>query len=128
MRAVPAPRKVAMAFVRVRSLNLALAVLFVALGLAKLFGLAPWRESFFAWSYPSGFRYLVGFVEVCAGGCLLLPRAVPAGAATLGLVMLGAIGTHLRSGETLYALIPATLFVLLANAGLRAWRAASGRG
>lgn len=110
--------------IKVRALNLALAMLFVGLGVATLFGMSPWRESFFGWGYPNGFRLLVGFIEVCAGGCLLSRRAATAGAATLGVMMLGAIGNHLRSGETLYALIPATLFALLVNVLLRARREA----
>jgi len=110
----------ALTFLRVRALGLALAALFVLLGLTKLFGMAPWRESFFDWGYPNGFRLLVGFVEACAGGCLLLRRAATAGAVVLGVTMLGAIGTHLRSGETSYALVPAGLFALLVVVTLRA--------
>ena len=111
-----------MGIVRVRILNMILAAIYLGAGLSKLFGPGEMREIFFAWGYPDWFRFLIGGMEVVGAGCLLIPPAVPGAVALLGAIMLGAIGTHLRSDQAPYALIPLVLFALLTYVGIDAWR------
>jgi uncharacterized membrane protein YphA (DoxX/SURF4 family) len=111
-----------MTFARSQVVNMFLAAVFLGFGFAALLGQELMRQAFFAWGYPDWFRMTVGFVEVVAGGCLLIPPAVPVAAAVLGVLMLGLIGIHLRSGDAPYALIPLALGIGLAYVGWRAWK------
>ncbi len=111
-----------MGIIRVRIPNLILAAVFMGAGFSALFGQPQVREAFYAWGYPDWFRTAIGLVQATAGGCLLIPRAVPAAAAILSAIMLGAIGTHVRAGEYPFALIPLAALVALVYVGLTAWR------
>lgn len=107
---------------RTNILNMFLATVYLGFGFSALLGQEHVRQAFFTWGYPDWFRMLVGFVEVVAGGCLLVPPAAPAAAGVLVLLMLGAIGTHVRSGEAAFALIPLALAIVLGFVGYRSWK------
>lgn len=108
--------------IRVRYPDMILAAIFLGAGFSALFGQEEVRAAFRAWGYPDWFRLAVGVVQATAGGSLLILRAVPAASATLAVVMLGAIGTHLRAGEYLFALIPVGMLAALAYVGTAGWR------
>ena len=99
--------------------SVAVALLLLAAGLPKVLGQGGWGARFANWGYPSGFVGLIGAVEVAGAVMLLVPKVAVLGAAILGVVMLGAAGTHLVHGETPRIAMPALLCVLLA---LIAWR------
>jgi putative oxidoreductase len=81
-------------------LQIALAVMFVAAGVAKFAAGTAWPRMFARWGYPDGFYLVVGVAEVLAGAALLVPRAAPVSAAALIVIMIGAGWTHLTHGET----------------------------
>jgi putative oxidoreductase len=115
-----------MGIIRVPILNVVLAAIYLGSGLSALAAPVEVREAFTAWGYPDWFRMAVGFVQATAGGCLVIPRAVPVAAAVLGATMVGAIATHLRVAEYPYALIPLGMLAALAFTGIRAWRGRPG--
>lgn len=108
--------------IRVRYPDMILAAIFLGAGFSALFGQQEVRVAFQAWGYPDWFRIAVGLVQATAGGSLLILRAVPAASAVLGVVMAGAIATHLRAGETLFALIPLAVLAALVYVGISGWR------
>ena len=111
-----------MTIARTNLLAMFLAAIYLGFGFSSILGQENVRQAFFSWGYPDWFRMLVGFLEIVAGGCLLIPPAAPAAAGVLMVLMLGAMGTHLRAGETPYALIPMVLCVLLGIVGYLAWK------
>jgi uncharacterized membrane protein YphA (DoxX/SURF4 family) len=96
-----------------------LSALFVSAGLAQLVG--PWfvRDRFARWGYPDWFRTAVGVWELEAATMLWSSQLRTAGAAQLGLLLLGAIYTHAQTpGESMQAIAPAiTLLALTRVAG-----------
>jgi putative oxidoreductase len=111
-----------MTIAKTKLLNMFLAAIYLGFGFSSLLGQDNVRQAFFTWGYPDWFRMVVGFLEVVAGGCLLIPPAAAPAAGVLVLIMLGAMGTHVRSGEAPYALVPLLLAALLAFVGYRAWK------
>jgi uncharacterized membrane protein YphA (DoxX/SURF4 family) len=76
-----------------------LALSFVAGGVAKFapgetFAGAPYSEQFADWGYPSWFRFVVGAGEIVGAVLLLFPRRRFLGAALLGVILVGAVLTH----------------------------------
>lgn len=73
-------------------------ILFVLIGLGKL--QAPgWERNFLKWGYPAGAHAVVGGIEILAGLGLLVPPLTVWAAGVLGVVMVGAVGTHVVWGE-----------------------------
>jgi uncharacterized membrane protein YphA (DoxX/SURF4 family) len=94
-----------------------LALLFVAAGVFKLAGAQEAIDNFHRWGYPDWFRIVTGVIEVVGALGLLLPKTSWIAAAGLSATMLGAIATHLHSGEATKAPLPLTLLVLLVVVG-----------
>jgi putative oxidoreductase len=92
------------------------ALMFVALGgmsLVNYNGQAT--EGFAHFGYPDWFRVLVAVLYLAAGLLLLLPRFAWIGSATLAVIMIGAVVSHLKVEEYFPQPIPgAVLFVILA--------------
>jgi putative oxidoreductase len=78
-----------------------LAVVFVAVGFSKLGGASAmgWSERFGQWGYPANTAYVVGVLEILGGLGVLIPRWRRAASLTLGVVMMGALCTHLIHAE-----------------------------
>ena len=78
-----------------------LAVVFVAVGLSKFVGASAmgWSERLGQWGYPANSAYVVGVLEVLGGLGVLIPRWRRAASLTLGVVMTGALCTHLVHAE-----------------------------
>lgn len=97
-----------------RLLGYALGAFFIATGLLKLFAssreIVPGAAML---SHPAWFRIVVGIAETICGGLLFLPAAAAFGAVGLALLMFGAAGTRLVTGEG-GILYPVILLVLLA--------------
>ena len=70
-------------------------------------------ETFARWGYPAWAPTVVALAELAGAAMLLVPHVARRAAAGLGIVMVGAIATHLRHGEWLAALVPLVLVVLL---------------
>ena len=88
-----------------------LAVTFVAVGLSKFEGASAmrWSERFGQWSYPSNAAYVVGVLEILGGLGVLIPRWRRAASLTLGVLMVGALCTHLVHAEFLRVIPPLVL-------------------
>jgi uncharacterized membrane protein YphA (DoxX/SURF4 family) len=108
-----------------------LVFVFTLAGLAKISGQAQMVEHFRLWGYPDWFRVLVGICEILGAAGLVVPRLVRPAAAGLGLIMVGAVLTHLGFGEWGSALAPLVLLgllgALLASPRLEAGFAQPGR-
>jgi putative oxidoreductase len=78
-----------------------LAAAFVLAGASKLSGpsAARWSERFARWGFPARAHYVVGVLEILGGLGLLVPRTRRVAAATLIVIMIGALSTHLVNGE-----------------------------
>jgi len=78
-----------------------LAVAFVFVGILKLGGPSAvrWTERFVQWGYPANAQYVVGVLEILGGVGVLIPKWRRAAAATLAVLMIGALGTHVVHAE-----------------------------
>jgi uncharacterized membrane protein YphA (DoxX/SURF4 family) len=76
-----------------------LASVFARQGIAKFSDDSGWARAFRVWHYPVWFRLLVGAAETSAALLLLTRRTAFAGAVIIVIVMLGAMGTHIRWGQ-----------------------------
>jgi putative oxidoreductase len=99
--------------IAIGALSSLLAFLFALAGYLK-FASPEMAQHFIAWGYADWFRDLLGFVEIAAGVALLVRRTAFYAAATLMVVMVGAICTHLAHDEVPETLAPLVLLVLLA--------------
>ncbi len=91
-----------------------LACIFLGAGISKLIALDFVVETFQGWGYPTWFLYTVGLVEILAAVLVVIPATRALGAAIIGVVMLGAMATHVMAGEWLMLPLPLALFVLAA--------------
>src|SRR5262245_46750268 len=76
----------------------ALSLLYLETGIPKLVGIGPAVGGFRQLGFPDHFRVLIGALEVAGALGLLVPRLATWAAGGLGLLMLGAVGTHLATG------------------------------
>ena len=78
-----------------------LAVAFVLVGMSKLEGPSAmrWTERFVNWGYPANAQYVIGVLEILGGVGVLIPKWRRAAAATLAVLMIGALGTHVVHAE-----------------------------
>ncbi len=95
-----------------------LAIAFLAAGLVKLSGAEMMAANFERFGYPVWFMYFVGIAEVAAAIGLFVQRTAFYSAVCLGILMIGAAGTHLMNDPPQQA-IPA--LVLLALSGVAAY-------
>jgi uncharacterized membrane protein YphA (DoxX/SURF4 family) len=84
-----------------------LTAVFVLVGISKLEGPSAlrWAERFAQWGYPSATRPVVGVFEILGGLGVLIPRLRRLAAASLVVIMMGALCTHVMNAE-LPRLIP----------------------
>ncbi len=98
-----------------------LALSFAFGGLAKFlpgdsfFG-PPYSEKFVDWGYPSWFRIVVGSGELVAAALLLVPRRRFLGAATLVVILTGAVLTHIANLDPLAESVAAPICLAFASA------------
>jgi len=88
-----------------------LAAAFVMVGASKLTGASAvrWGERFAHWGLPARGAFVVGVLEVVGGIGLLIARSRRAAAATLVVLMIGALATHLVNGEPFRGVPPLVL-------------------
>ncbi len=95
------------------TVSVLLALVFLMTGAMKLVG--GWWDRFEAWGYPVWFFYFVGVTETAAGLALMRRRTRLYGALAAMAVMLGALLTLLRAGDTERIAIPALALLLAAT-------------
>ena len=76
-----------------------LALLFIAGGVPKILNLGNFEAEFIRFGYSSGFRLLIGVLEVGGGLALLVPGLALLGAALLLVIMVGATWTLVHVGD-----------------------------
>ncbi len=96
------------------ALTILLAATFFMSGASKVLFADPLPANYLKWGYPLWFLIVVGSVEIGGAAALLFPRLAAFGAVWLGLIMIGAVSTHIVSGEYAAALVPFILGDLLA--------------
>jgi uncharacterized membrane protein YphA (DoxX/SURF4 family) len=112
--------------------TLLLAGMSILVGSLKFTQAASWDRAFAHWGYPTWFRPVVGVAEVASGVLVLAPPVAAIGAATMAVVMTGAMGTHLVHGETnrvpppLVLLILSLIIVWLRRSSWRHWSLTAG--
>ncbi|HUI25899.1 MAG TPA: DoxX family protein [Candidatus Kryptonia bacterium] len=103
-----------------RILSWLLALLFVVSGVPKLIGVAQVVAAFEHMGYSASFRILIGVLEIAGGVALLIPAVALYGAGLLIVIMIGAVWSVLRIGESpAPPLIVGALLALLATLRLR---------
>ena len=70
-------------------------------------------KQFAQFGYPDWFRILIAVVEIGGGLTLLIPRMACYAVAALGVVMAGAVFTHLRQAEVGQLAMPFVLLLAL---------------
>lgn len=73
--------------------------LMVMQGIIKLAPGSPWVAVFERFGYPDGFYLVIGVVELLGGFLLFIPRFAGYAGLMLGIVMVGAMGTHMMMSE-----------------------------
>jgi uncharacterized membrane protein YphA (DoxX/SURF4 family) len=80
----------------------------------------PYSVKFVGWGYPSWFRFVVGLGELTGAIMLLIPRYRFVGCLLLGVILEGAIVTHVVNanpiGESIAAPVTFLLVVIVAVA------------
>jgi len=101
-------------------LRVSLALAFALFGYEKVWG-TDWVPIFRAIGLGDWFRYTTGILQLLGAFALMLPATARAGAALIGLTMLGAIGVHLFVLPTGIggAVIPAVFLGFAIAAGWR---------
>ena len=97
-------------------LSVALAALFFFAAYAKLASTEEVASAFGKFGYPLWFSYVVGLAELGGALLLLAPKVASYAAGILIVVMVGAIISTLRVGES--PLFPAVVLILLAVVAL----------
>jgi uncharacterized membrane protein YphA (DoxX/SURF4 family) len=83
------------------ALAISIAVTFASAGLGKAFSMTPMHEFFAQSGYPDTFLRFIIIAEVLGALAMLIPCAVPAALAGLGIDMFGAVLTHIHNGDPL---------------------------
>jgi putative oxidoreductase len=96
-----------------------LAALFAFAGLPKVMGDPRAVEGFAKGGFPDWFRLFIGAAEISGAVGLLIPKLRFWAASGLFIIMIGAVTTHLRAGDSLDKVAPAATALLLT--GLIAW-------
>lgn len=84
-----------------------LALVYILAGIPKLGGFSDALHRFHEWGYSDEFMMFIGISEFVAAILLVIPRTAFYAASYLGVVMVGAIYTHLAFDGSMMALLPA---------------------
>lgn len=93
-----------------------LALVFVAAGAAKIYGVPMLVAEFEHIGLGQWFRYLTGGLEVAGAALIIIPSTVVFGAVLLCCIMIGAVFTHLFviGGSAIPAIVLLVLSVIVA--------------
>lgn len=102
--------------------SVALSAVYLATGIPKLSQLGELMHRFQEWGYSEDFLLFVGASEFLAGILLLVPRVSAYAAIYLGILMSGAIYTHLAFDSPIWALLPAFCLAFLFFVAYEGWQ------
>lgn len=91
----------------------ALALVYLLAGIPKLGSFGDALHRFHEWGYSDEFMMFIGISEFVAAVLLVIPRTAFYAASYLGIIMVGAIYTHLAFDTALMALLPAFCLAFL---------------
>ena len=91
----------------------AVAIIYVVTGLIKLTADRSTVSDFESWGYGTTFMYAIGVIELLGAAALIIPKSRIPAIAGMGVLMLGAIGTHVINGEYYRSLLPLAMLLLL---------------
>lgn len=94
-------------------LLIAMAGPFFFFGFAKVVSKPDKVELFNRLGYPIWFMKLIGFGELAAAVCLLFPPTQPFSIGLSAIILVGAIGSHIRAKEPKEAMAPTFVFLHL---------------
>ena len=78
------------------------------------FASVPFEVAGFArFGYPLWFMQAVGVAQLLGAVLLWVPGQAGRGALLLALVMIGAVGSHLRAGDPVAVMVPACVLLIL---------------
>ena len=83
-------------------------------------------EQFRAWGYSDAFRIFIGIVEISGALLLIYPRTAALGAFGLAVIMVGAIYTLVRSGESFIPQAVTLVLLLIVGYARLPWKTSSG--
>lgn len=72
---------------------------FLIAGQAKFTASDVWSQQFSNWGFPDNFYLLIGALEFIGAILIFIPKFASKAALGLGIIMLGATGTHMIHGE-----------------------------
>lgn len=101
----------------IRLLTWILAAMLGASGAFKIAGVQSMADNYANWGYPAFMLFVVGAAELLGVILLLLPKTASFASGWLGLIMVGAITTHVMAGEWGGSIVPMVLFGLLTVVG-----------
>ena len=97
------------------AVSILLAIAFLGAGFFKLSGAEMMTGNFERYGYPLWFMYFVGLAEVAGAIGLFVQRTAFYAAAGLGILLLGAVGTHLLLNDPFGQSVPAIVLLILAG-------------
>lgn len=80
-------------------LQVLLGLQFIIAGQAKFTTPGVWEAQFTRWGYPDNFYMVIGILEIIGGILMFVPRLVTKASIGLGVIMIGATGTHIIHQE-----------------------------
>ena len=102
--------------IHVTIIQIVVAVGFVAAGLAKLLGAKPIAEQFKEFGLPRYAMYIVGVLELAGAAGVFLQSVGFLASIGLCILMLGAIGQHLKVKHPFSMIAPSVLLLTLSGA------------
>ena len=72
---------------------------FLIAGQAKFTAASMWSKQFANWGFPDHFYLIIGGLEVIGAVFIFIPKYAAKAALGLGVIMLGATGTHMVHAE-----------------------------
>ena len=104
--------------------GLLLGAAFLFFGFTKVTGQEEAVQMFQAWGFPVWFVYVTGVMEMTGGVLAAIPRTRFFGAGLVSLVLLGAVGSHIKNAD-FGGMFPAAIVFLLIAAAV-AWASRPG--
>lgn len=96
-----------------RVIGIALGMIIMGGGIAKLAGESHQVASFLGWGLPIWFLRLVGTFEVIGGILLAIPDTTPIGSLVLSTILVGALWAHAANRDWLHIAPAAILLPLM---------------